>query len=118
MTNRYNILTNESDTNATEKCDLTNVLHRHKPIKRGFNMKQHVKRQNAASLKMFSANGAGIVWGKKKSLVSLVKSTCSNLVTLQETHCRRVKFRSQIWWFLRPFAVLKVGAHWWHATRT
>ena len=38
---------------------------------------------------MFSANGAGIVGGKKKSLISLVKNTNSNLVTLQETHSRR-----------------------------
>ena len=64
-------------------------MQRQKSSKRGFNKKQHVKRQNTASLKLFSANGAGIIGGKKKSLVSLVKSTGSNLVTLQETHCRR-----------------------------
>ena len=91
LDNRYSILTNESDCDpiVSVNSKLTTVLHRPRPTKRGFNKKQYMIRQNTASLKMFSANGAGIVGGKKKSLISLVKNTNSNLVTLQETHSRR-----------------------------
>ena len=82
-------MTNESDKIVVNYTKLTNVLHRQKTTKRGFNKKQQMKRHNTSCLKIFSANGAGIIGGKRKSLISVVKSTGSNVVTLQETHCRR-----------------------------
>ena len=83
------MLTNESDKIVVNNSKLTNVVHRQKTTKRGFNKKKHMKRHNTARLKIFSANGAGIIGGKRKSLLSEVKGTGSNVVTLQETHCRR-----------------------------
>ena len=40
-------------------------------------------------IKMFSTNAAGLVNGKVKSLMSEVKATSSNIVTIQETHSVR-----------------------------
>ena len=53
--NKYSILTNKSDI-------IVDV-----------NRKKETTYEKTHSLKMFSANGAGIVGGKKKSLVSLIK---------------------------------------------
>ena len=38
------------------------------------------------SITIFSTNAAGVVTGKADSLINEVKSTCANIVTLQETH--------------------------------
>ena len=42
--------------------------------------------QCAASVKLFSTNGAGIVRGKQQSLKNEVMATQANVVTVQETH--------------------------------
>ena len=61
--NRYSILTMSNDDNNDT---LNNQKDKSNPCKvqRGFNKKQHVKKQNLVGLKMFSTNGAGIVGGK------------------------------------------------------
>ena len=43
--------------------------------------------QYASQIKLFSTNGAGIKNGKVESLNAEVRSTKSNIVTVQETHC-------------------------------
>ena len=43
--------------------------------------------QYASQIKLFSTNGAGIKNGKVDSLNAEVRSTKSNIVTVQETHC-------------------------------
>ena len=50
---------------------------------------KHVKRNYAASLKLFSTNAAGLVKGKLDSLKAEVANSQANLVTIQETHCHR-----------------------------
>ena len=69
---------------------LNNQKDKSKPckVRRGFNRKQHVTKQNTVGLKMFSTNGAGIVGGKIKSLIAEVTSTNASLVTIQETHSK------------------------------
>ena len=77
----------KDDSNDT----LINQKDKSRPskVQRGFNQKQHDKKQCFIKLKMFSTNGAGVVGGKLDSLRAEVKHTQANLVTLQETHSKR-----------------------------
>ena len=46
----------------------------------------HMKPQPVSHMKLFSTNGAGVKFGKLKSLNAEVMNTQSNIVTIQETH--------------------------------
>ena len=76
---------------------MTNEKNKHKNNRHGSNAKTcEVK---SKPLKLFSTNGAGVVYGKIDSLVSEVKATGSTAVTLQETHCRhkgRIQFEDMV----------------------
>ena len=50
--------------------------------------KSHVN-DTYKSIKIFSTNAAGVINGKLQSLISEVKATESNIVTIQETHSNR-----------------------------
>ena len=73
MTNKVNM--------TTVNQDMTTNSNRHgsKPAENS------IKK----ALKLFSTNGAGIIYGKVDSLKHEVKATCATVVTVQETHCKR-----------------------------
>ena len=81
INNRYNILTNETEDDDVEQ---NKVIV--KKVRRGRRRKLHVIPQCAATVKLFSTNGAGIVRGKQQSLRNEVMNTQANIVTVQETH--------------------------------
>ena len=93
MTNKVNM--------TTVNQDMTTNSNRHgsKPAENS------IKK----ALKLFSTNGAGIIYGKVDSLKHEVKATCATDVTVQETHCKR-KGRIQSWWYLKLFGLRKVAA--------
>ena len=47
---------------------------------------KHKSHVSSRTIKMFSTNAAGVVTGKLDSLLSEVKATKANIVTVQETH--------------------------------
>ena len=60
-------------------------------------MSFNVKSKSVSSFKMFSTNCAGVINGKLESLKAAVRLSGSNIITVQETHCRqkgRIKFDS------------------------
>ena len=89
VTNKYEILTNyEEDETYEVDTDKTKT----KRTRRGIGMKGYMKRQSETNIKMFSTNGAGVV-NKISSLKAQVRHTNTNVITLQETHC---KFKGKI----------------------
>ena len=61
-----------------------------KYIRHNNSMKSVVKLNKISDIiKVLSTNAAGVVTGKADSLVNEVKSTGSNIVTIQETHSQR-----------------------------
>ena len=60
-----------------------------KKIRRGGRNKRPQKRNCKSSLKIFSTNAASVINGKVESLKSEVICTQSNIVTIQETHCKK-----------------------------
>ena len=66
---------------------VSNENNKHKKNRHGSNAK--TCKVKSKPLKLFSTNGAGVVYGKIDCLVSEVKATGSTAVTVQETHCRR-----------------------------
>ena len=61
-----------------------------KPVRRGGDCKRkYMDGKCASSLKIFSANCAGLRNGKLRSLNAEVKSTNANIITLQETHYKQ-----------------------------
>ena len=70
------------------KIKNTNLQKKHVKLVRrgGDSRRKHMKSKCASSIKMFSANCAGLRNGKLKSLNAEVYNSNSNIVTLQETH--------------------------------
>ena len=85
----------DTDTDKSDKdAEVTKADNAYKPhnkqVRRGGRRnKLKAQRSCAASLKLFSANAASVINGRLDSLRSEVICTKANIVTLQETHCRR-----------------------------
>ena len=75
--------------NADETMENISCIIRGNRTRRRGRMTKHMKSNHASHLKMFSTNAAGLVKGKLDSLKSEVASTKANIVTIQESHCRR-----------------------------
>ena len=75
------------DGNECDDIEEDNKNETQKKRKRKKNLKMKSTQSNI--LKVFSANAAGIIGGKFHSLKNEVSVTNANIVTVQETHCRR-----------------------------
>ena len=83
---------NENDTSVKDAENTRGnkpCTNRGKKIRRGGRNMKHVKRQCSDYLKLLSTNAAGIINGKIDSLKSEIICTKANIVTIQETHCRK-----------------------------
>ena len=89
LENRYNVLTNENAHSDDDTHDSTSDKVGSRKTRKRVNRRQSLKNSIASHLKLFSTNGAGVVGGKVNSLKSAVRDVTANLITIQETHCRR-----------------------------
>ena len=89
LENRYSILTNENTHSDNDLHDCSSDKVGSRKTRKRVNKKRNMKNRIASNLKLFSTNGAGVAGGKVNSLKSAVRDVKANLVTIQETHCRR-----------------------------
>ena len=89
LENRYSILTNENTHSDNDLHDCSSDKVGSRKTRKRVNKKRNMKNRISSNLKLFSTNGAGVAGGKVNSLKSAVRDVKANLVTIQETHCRR-----------------------------